>query len=257
MPRIAYGQADVWSWLKFQMGEGALCGKVHSVQADFQQPPGLAHGMRGICAEIHEYLLHLGRVSQHSTGMEVYLLAESNRGWEHCAQQLQHFLDEEVQLERLALRLCLAAKCEHLLHQVPSALSSHEDLLQVIPGDALPRHIVQRKLCIPQHGSQDIVEVVGNTPYQGPQCLHFLRLAQLGFELETFGNVTDYDNEPLNTPVNGKSRRGDLDVDRLSIFADYLPLQVGCSSGSSQEFAAAPQDYGRSGGRVQHGRGHP
>ena len=82
--------------------------------------------------------------------------------------------------------------------------------------------VCQRELCISQHGSQDIVEVVGNTPYQGPQRLHFLRLAQLGFQLETFGNVTDYDNEPLNTPVNGKSRSGDLDVDLLSIFADHL-----------------------------------
>ena len=127
--------------LRFRMGECALGGKDHSVQADFQHPPGLAHGMRGIRAEVHEYLLHLGGVGQHSTGREVYLLAESNRGWEHGAQQLQHFLDEEVQLERLALLLCLAAKREHLLHQVPGALPSHEDLLQVIPGHALPRHI--------------------------------------------------------------------------------------------------------------------
>ena len=68
--------------------------------------------------------------------------------------QLQHFLDEEVQLERLALLFCLAAKREHLLHQVPGALPSHEDLFQVIPGHALPRHIVQREFCIPQHGAK-------------------------------------------------------------------------------------------------------
>src|SRR6187549_2752339 len=101
MPRIAYGQADIWSWLESQVGECTLYGKGHSVQADVQHSPGLAHGMRGIRAEVHEYLLHLGGVCQHRTCREVYLLTERNCGWEHGAQQLQHFLDEEVQLERL------------------------------------------------------------------------------------------------------------------------------------------------------------
>ena len=87
---------------------------------------------------------------------------------------------------------------------MPGTLPSHEDLFQVIPGHALPRHIVQREFCIPQHGAQDIVEVVGNT-LPVAACI-FLRLAQLGFHLETFGNITHDDNEPLSTPVNGKSR---------------------------------------------------
>ena len=174
--------------------------------------------MRGIRAEVHEYLLHLGGVGQHSTCREAYLLAERNRGWEHCAQQLQHFLDEEVQLS--GWRSCFAWRLNVsiCLHQVPGTLPSHEDLFQVIPGHALLRHIVQREFCIPQHGAQDIVEVVvGNTHLPGSPGLHFLRLAQLGFHLETFGNITHDDNEPLNTPVNGKSRSGDLDVDLLSI----------------------------------------
>jgi hypothetical protein len=132
--------------------------------------------MRGIRAEVHEYLLHLDGVGQHRTCLQVYLLAESYRSWEHGAQQLQYFLDEEVQLEWLALLFCLTAKREHLLHQVPGALPSDEDLLQMIPGHALLRYSLQCEIGISQHDSQEIVEVVGNTPYQGPQRLHFLRL---------------------------------------------------------------------------------
>ena len=70
-----------------------------------------------------------------------------------------------------------AGKCQNLFHEVPGPQSGIVNGLQFrIEGMEPVVQILQSKFRIPQHGTENIVEVVGNSTGQGTQGLHFLNL---------------------------------------------------------------------------------
>src|SRR5262245_57152420 len=97
------------------------------------------------------------------------MLTDRNRHGERRAQELQHLLEQQAELDRATFLFVLTADREDLLHQFLGPLPSREHTLQTMPRRTLVWHLVYDKFRIAQNRREHVIEIVGNTTSQGSQ----------------------------------------------------------------------------------------
>jgi hypothetical protein len=105
------------------------------------------HGGFGITAEIHEYLVHLRRISQDSARRRVEVWADIEGRGQRRPQQAQGVLHNAVQLDGLPFGLAPATEGKNLLHQVSGALPGRKGTLA--PALTAPQR-VKSYVCEPR-----------------------------------------------------------------------------------------------------------
>ena len=84
-----------------------------------------------------------------------------------------------------------AAEGQELARQTGGALAGPLDFLDVVSQRIVGRHAQQQQFRASHHHAEQVVEVVRDSAGQAPDGFHFLRLAQLIFELLLVGNILD------------------------------------------------------------------
>jgi len=120
---------------------------------DLKDPARVPHRMFCIGAEIHEELMHLGRISRDHASMWTDLRLDRDGRGQGEAQQGEGFLNQQRERYGLALLGVAPAEREDPLDEVFGALPCPQDFLEMLPGRAGCRQIVSHKLCIANHGS--------------------------------------------------------------------------------------------------------
>ena len=92
---------------------------------------------------------------------------------------------------------------QELAHQIGGAVGVLLDLHDV--GEILVAGLVvqQQQVGIADHGSQQIIEVMGNAPGQLTNRLHFLRLGELQFQLFLLGGIDDVNDQIVADALAG------------------------------------------------------
>jgi hypothetical protein len=112
-----------------------------------------------------------------------------------------------------------------LPHEGGGAPPSGEHLLEMDADRAVQGEVVLRQFRVAKDHHEDIVEVVGHAPGQGPQGLHFLGLPQLVFQVAARGDVTKDQHEAVQRPRLAPNRRttvGNQDVPAVAGDQDRL-----------------------------------
>ena len=179
MAGIADGQPHIRSESEFGMGSREFVVELHDIQIHFERPSVLAHGEKGVSAQIHKDLVNLGRIGKHSTAIRVDVLAELDRGRQGRAEKFQRLGDDECDLDRFALRLTPSTKCQNLIHELFGAFAGADDVLNVGIGAAFGRGVSKGHVRVAEDGSQNVIEIVSDAARQRSDSFHLLRMAQL------------------------------------------------------------------------------
>ena len=166
-------------------------------QVDFQGAAAFPHGMMGVGAEVHHNLMDLDGVGfNHGIVVQIASL-DFNRGGQRGAYQFEHFLDDQVDLNRLFFLLALTTERENLVDQTFGTLAGRENIVQRLAGILALTGMNTGDFRVSENGLKDIVEVVGNAAGQRSDGFHFLGLPQLRaefgfffFGLDPIGNIT-------------------------------------------------------------------
>jgi hypothetical protein len=114
------------------------------------------------------------------------LALDFNRGRQRGPYELQHFLDDQVDLDGLLFLFGLAAERKNLVDQTLGALAGGENVVQGVVGVLALAGMDAGNLRIAEDRLQDVVEVVGNPARQRSDRFHLLGLAELGTEFGFF-----------------------------------------------------------------------
>ena len=106
-------------------------------------------------------------------------------------QQPFHPSDDRIDVDRLEVDDLFAAEGEKAVREVGGPFGRAEDLLHVGAKGIVRRQLHQEQVAVADDRRQDIVEVVGDAAGELAHGLHFLRLAQLCFELLERRDVRD------------------------------------------------------------------
>ena len=117
MPRIPDREPDVGSGPKAWRRKDVLGGKADGLQAYVQFAPSLAHCVCGVGAEIQEHLVDLAGVGQDRPHTMVQVLLECDGRGQGRPQELERFLNQELELRGGTLLLGATAERENLLHE--------------------------------------------------------------------------------------------------------------------------------------------
>src|SRR5512133_2008172 len=119
---IPDGQTQVMARQQVAEIGNQLAVVVGIVQPDIQLAERLTpHGMDGIGAKIHYYLLNLGWISEHQAQFFIDMKPDLDRGHQGCPQKFKAFAHDHVNPDLLPLLLTLTAEGKYLLAQVLSS----------------------------------------------------------------------------------------------------------------------------------------
>ena len=105
--------------MEFRAGAREVGINHHGLQTDFQYPGLLfPHGVRGIGAQVHDYLTDLWGIGQHLGKFLIKLSAEFNSSAQSGAEQPEGLLNQRREFDHLKLRRLLAAEGEDLADQL-------------------------------------------------------------------------------------------------------------------------------------------
>ncbi len=97
-------------------------------------------------------------------------------------QQVQHLIDQPIQVERLDDQLPFAGVGQQLAGQLGGAVRGGAHLRDRLARGRLGRKIHKRQLGIPQNGHQQVVEIVGDAAREHAQAFHTLDLLELALQ---------------------------------------------------------------------------
>src|SRR5208337_3401403 len=144
------------------------------------------HGMGGVGAEIHDDLLHLGRIRKHESRLALEVRPDLYGAGERGPEELEGLPDHRGALERQFLLLRLSAEGEDLLDELPAADTRGEDALHVPPDRRSLGALVYCYFRKADDSGKDVVEVVGYATGERPDRLHLVGLTEQGFGLLAF-----------------------------------------------------------------------
>ncbi len=110
MACIAHSEPHIRSGLQVRILGRSISIKVHIHQADLDHAPVFLHGMGCVRAKIHQYLMHLGRISQHHAGPLFEVLSDFNGRGYRCPEEFEGFLDNGSDMQRPFPHFALTAK---------------------------------------------------------------------------------------------------------------------------------------------------
>ncbi|EKD40126.1 MAG: hypothetical protein ACD_75C00167G0003 [uncultured bacterium] len=185
---VAYFQVKIRAGGHLDIREEVMFGDEPVGKTDGQDAARPLHGLITIGAEIHHDLVDFRGVGNHRL-VRFDILANFNGGRNGGPQQFEDLLDDRFDLERYFFRFRLSAEGQDLRNQILGPQGSFADFLKI------PLHFLValggkgRQLGKAHQGRKDVVEIVGNTPGQRADRLHFLRLAKLPFDPLLFTEI--------------------------------------------------------------------
>ncbi|OPZ17666.1 MAG: hypothetical protein BWZ10_01163 [candidate division BRC1 bacterium ADurb.BinA364] len=163
----------------------------------------IAHGMKGVCAEIHQQLMNLAGVAQNRAALGIDVRLDFDRGRDRAAQHAACFLDDRLQAQRAHLPFGLPAERQYLAGQVLGAPAGGDHFADESPRAGIGGAILHRQFGVAQDGAENVVEVVRDAAGEHADGFHFLRLAKLVFQMRAFFFVAAF-RQP------GAQRRSDV-----------------------------------------------
>ena len=124
------------------------------------------------------------------------------------AQKLEGLGDGQIQLERHALRLGLAAEGENLADEVGRPRGAAGNVIQIADGGGILGDFQFGEVEVADHGGQNIVEIMGDAAGELADGFHLLRLAKLGFQLPALGDVAERPDAAVIFPRRIADGRG-------------------------------------------------
>ena len=116
--RIPYAELVVSARLQARVHAQIPLGQNHLGQLDVEGADIFFHGLGGIGAQVHDDLMHLGRVRHHGVHIRIDLRPDFNGRGQGRSQQPERFLDQRSDLQRLEVAFALAAEGQDLAYQV-------------------------------------------------------------------------------------------------------------------------------------------
>ncbi len=172
------------------MGLGVSVVNLHWLHGDGEHP-SFAHRVPGIHGQVHYDLLDHAGVGLNERGLNRRLKLQRHGFTEQPLEHFGHVPNDFAQIERLWLDQVFAAEHQQLARQSGRPLGGEINRLgglQQLARQSGPRHQEAR---MPLDDRQHVIEIVGDPGRQLPHRLHLLRLAQLGLEVQTVGDVFD------------------------------------------------------------------
>ena len=149
----------------------------------------VGHGLGGVDAEVHDDLVHLGRV-----GLDVREVLGEDRedldvGGQGAAEELDRFLQDGREQDGPAFGLDLAAEGQELLDEVLGARAGADDVLEEAVDGVGGIELGHGEVREAQDRGEQVVEVVGDAGGERADRFHLLGLADLALELGALGDV--------------------------------------------------------------------
>ena len=148
----------------------------------------IGHGVTGIDSQIQENLLDLARVSEDRREFGFRSEAKLNMFADKARDHLVHFGDGAVEVDDTGLEDLHAAEREKLASHRDGAVGSLLDLLDVFALGWFPTAI-EKQVAIAANHRKEIIEIVRDSAGEPPDCLHFLSLHQLFFQMLSLSYV--------------------------------------------------------------------
>jgi hypothetical protein len=87
---------------------------------------------------------------------------------DHGFDQLDHLLDDTVDLDARGLQTTASRVCEHLRREFGRSLAGQMNIIEVFPRRMSLRQFPDRQACVAEDHAQQVVEVMGYTA--GEDC---------------------------------------------------------------------------------------
>ena len=145
----------------------------------------LAYGQNRVGAQIQQCLLDLRCIGQHQRAAFADRDPQVHPRRDGNPHQALGFLNDLFELQRNPFGRLVAAEGQNLAHQIARTAAGFVDFFQADQRVRPRRGVLLGQVHIAQNRAQDVVEIMGNTAGHGAHRLHFLRLAQLGFQRNT------------------------------------------------------------------------
>lgn len=126
---------------------------------DGQLAAAFPHGMKGIGAEIHHDLMNLGGVGPDDARLAGELLAHADGCREGGAQQFDHLLDDQYNIQWLLFGVVSTAECQNLTDQFLGAKRRIEHSLKAGIPFLARSAVVHEYLRVAQDRREDIIEM--------------------------------------------------------------------------------------------------
>jgi hypothetical protein len=190
------------------------------------------HGVPCVRREVHQHLLELEGVGEDRKAPLSRRTLEAFRAGpvaggavdqaaldvlpDHAPQEFLHLAHDVVQVHDPALDGLPPAEQEELLGEVRRPLGGLEHARDVVPPRVVVRHVHERDVPVPDDGRQDVVEVVGHPPRQGPDGFHLLGMEVLRLQARVLGDVALQRDDAFD-PSRGRGQRDGADVPRPAV----------------------------------------
>ena len=155
------------------------------------------------------------RVYAHLTHISLDPGVQLNTGWQNRPQQPDGAFHNFLEVDGAQLLLLRLGEQQYLSDQITGARTGLDDFIQTFNGRVVGGQIHTGQARITQYGSQDIIEIMGDTVGQRAQSLHSLPPVQLRLKptlhLRTalaLGNVGHHGDGAVIAPGAIHSRAG-------------------------------------------------
>ena len=163
----------VFAEVRAHRNVGALHGKLAA----------FGHGIFGVDHQVHDDLLELAGVGAGVSGVGGQAGNQLDVFADEGAQQALHVADDGVDVDHLEFEELLSAESQQLAGEGGGAVGGLLDRLDLLVHGAAFFQLLEQDLGVSVDHHQQIVEVVGDATGEAADGIHFLRLAQLLFEL--------------------------------------------------------------------------
>src|ERR1700677_1102780 len=99
---------------------------------------------------------------------------------ERSLEEFEGFDNDRLDIHRYLVAEAAAAESQDAFDQKLCTLGRMHDVVEVAPQLALCSTMLKREFAVPQNCPKDVIEVMGNPAGERADCLHLLRLPQLG-----------------------------------------------------------------------------
>lgn len=121
---------------------------------------------------------------------------ELDIGADQAAQQVGRLAENLGEIEHLRLQRLLARKRQKLADEIGGPVSVLLDLLDIREGLIAGRVAQQQQIAEPDHGRQQIIEIMRDAARELADQIHLLGLEELGLKALLFGQIEDMDDQP-------------------------------------------------------------
>jgi hypothetical protein len=180
-PGIAEGEADELAWGGLGMEAGLGRVNMDGGGAD-QELAAFGHGVAGVDGQVDQNLLQHPRIGLDGWEARGKIHAQGNILAQNAAEHFADLVDDLVQVGHLQMEFVLAAEGQQLARQVAGPPGGLGDFLEGVGRFVARRRIGHEHARMAADDGEKVVEIVGDAAGQLPDGLHFLRLAQLGFQ---------------------------------------------------------------------------